>query len=158
MKRLITYCLLLVAYLTAGAQDISLQVEYPSVVEAGQQFTISWAVNTSGGDFTAPSFIGFYKLMGPQTSYSSSTQIINGKFTHETSYSYVYYLQAIQAGKFVIPPASYSIKNKTYYSDSLHIEVVGSVQQGKTFSREPQLPRKGTPKLKQPAIFSLILT
>jgi len=142
MKRLITYCLLLVAYLTAGAQDISLQVEYPSVVEAGQQFTISWAVNTSGGDFTAPSFIGFYKLMGPQTSYSSSTQIINGKFTHETSYSYVYYLQAIQAGKFVIPPASYSIKNKTYYSDSLHIEVVGSgtarqnVQQGAAAAQE----------------------
>jgi hypothetical protein len=103
------------------------------VVQAGQQFSVSWTVNSGGGEFSAPSFEGFYRLMGPQTSYSSSTQIINGKISHQTTYSYLYYLQALTEGQFVIPPASYTYKNKTYYSDSLRIEVAGgraSVQSG----------------------------
>ena len=64
------------------AQDISVKAEYPSVVNAGEQFTVTWTVNSGGGEFAAPSFNGFMKLMGPQTSYSSSTQIINGKMSH----------------------------------------------------------------------------
>ena len=101
-----------------------MKVEYPSVVTAGQQFNVIWTVNSGGGEFSAPSFNGFYKLMGPQTSYSSSTQIINGKMSHQTSYTYVYYLQAVKEGKFVISPAIFTLKNKTYASDSMHIEVV----------------------------------
>ena len=64
--------------------------------------------------------------MGPQTSYSSSTQIINGKMSNQTSYSYVYYLQAVKEGKYVISPATFTLKNKTYASDSMHIEVAGN--------------------------------
>ncbi len=67
--------------------------------------------------------------MGPQTSYSSNTQIINGKVSNSTSYSYVYYLQAVKEGKYVIPPAEFTLKNKTYESDSMHIEVIGSTSQ-----------------------------
>jgi hypothetical protein len=143
MKRLITYLLFLFFFLSAKSQDVKIQVEYPSVVQIGQQFTITWTVNTGGGDFIAPSFEGFYKLMGPQTSYSSSTQIINGKMTHETSYSYVYYLQAVQEGKFVIAPASFiELRNKTFHSDSAYIEVIGSnaqqqnTQQGAANARD----------------------
>ncbi|MZP54611.1 MAG: protein BatD, partial [Bacteroidales bacterium] len=94
-RRLLTYLLFILTGLAANAQDITVEAEYPSVVEAGQQFSVSWTVNSGGGQFTAPSFQGFYKLMGPQTSYSSSTQIINGKMSHQTSYSYTYYLQAM---------------------------------------------------------------
>jgi len=127
VKKILTYNLLLV-FLGASlnAQDIKLEAEYPSVVEAGQQFRVAWTVNAGGGQFSAPSFEGFYKLMGPQTSYSSSTQIINGKMSQQTTYSHQYYLQALEEGKYVIPPASYTVKKKTYYSDSIHIEVVGS--------------------------------
>jgi len=141
MKRLLIYCIVSLILIDASPQersssDVSVLVEYPSVVEAGQQFSVMWTINTSGGDFTAPSFEGLYKLMGPQTSYSSSTRIVNGKMSHVTTYSYVYYLQAMKEGTYVIAPASYSIKNKTYFSDSLRIEVIGSgasrqnVQQG----------------------------
>jgi hypothetical protein len=110
----------------AGGQDISVTADYPPVVSVGQQFSISWTINSGGGEFTAPPFTNFYRLMGPQTSYSSNTQIINGKISRETTYSYVYYLQGLKEGKFVIPPAVFTYKNKTYYSDSLRIEVVGS--------------------------------
>lgn len=127
MKRLIVYCaFLLLAESTEAQQDITVQVQYPSVVQAGQQFSVMWTVNSGGGEFIAPSFEGFYKLMGPQTNYSSSTQIINGKMTHETIYSYVYYLQAVQDGKYVIGPAVYTFRKQAFRSDSIYIEVVGS--------------------------------
>jgi hypothetical protein len=129
MKRVMLYYLILLLPVALKAQDITLQAEYPSIVEAGKQFSVTWTVNSGGGEFSEPSFEGFYKLMGPNTSYSSSTQIINGRMTHETSYSYVYYLQAVNEGKFVIPPASVTIKNRTYYSDSLRIEVMGGAVQ-----------------------------
>jgi hypothetical protein len=117
--------ILILLPLKAGAQDITVRADYPEVVRAGQQFQVSWTINSGDGEFVAPSFNGFYKLMGPQTSYSSSTQIINGKVSRETSYTYVYYLQAIKEGNYVIAPASVVIRNKTYASDSLRIEVVG---------------------------------
>jgi hypothetical protein len=126
---ILTMIALLLGLFAAGQEkgdEISVVPDYPNVVQAGQQFSVSWTINSEGGEFSEPSFAGFYKLMGPQTSYSSSTQIINGKISRETSYTYGYYLQALKEGKFVIPPAAIKIKNKTYYSDSLRIEVVGS--------------------------------
>ena len=124
-KRILFYTILSLCTVVSG-QDISVTADYPEVIRVGQQFSISWTVNTGGGEFLAPSFEGFYKLMGPQTSYSSSTQIINGKMTRETSYSYVYYLQAVKEGKFVLSPATFTLKSKTYSSDSLRIEVIGT--------------------------------
>ena len=126
MKKVLLYQIFFLISLTINSQDIIVNVDYPAVVTAGQQFNISWTVNAGGGEFSAPSFEGFSKLMGPQTSYSSSTQIYNGKVTKETSYTYVYYLQTITEGKFVIHPAKFTLKNKTYSSDSMYIEVVKS--------------------------------
>jgi hypothetical protein len=126
MKKLIAYNLAFLLSLTLGAQDISLKVEYPAVVNEGEQFTVTWTVNSGGGEFAAPPFTGFQKLIGPQTSYSSSTQIINGKMSHQTTYSYTYYLQSVSEGKFVLSPAEFTFKNQKYTSDSLYIEVIGS--------------------------------
>lgn len=127
--RLIKYILIFAAILTTisvSGQDISVTADYPDVVRVGQQFNVIWTINTGDGQFSAPSFDGFYKLAGPQTSYSSSTQIINGKVSRETSYSYSFYLQAIKEGIFIIPPAILTIKNKTYKSEQLKIEVIGN--------------------------------
>ena len=129
MKKVLLYQLIFFISCSLSAQDVYVKAEYPAAVNAGEQFTVMWTVNAGGGQFTAPSFNGFYKLMGPQTSYSSSTQIINGKVSNSTSYSYVYYLQAVKEGKFVIAPAVFSLKNKSYSSDSMHIEVVGATSQ-----------------------------
>ncbi len=128
MKKTLFYQVLFLMSLSAAGQDVYVKAEYPAVVNTGQQFTVMWTVNAGGGEFSAPAFSGFYKVMGPETSYSSSTQIINGKMSTSTSYSYVYYLQAVNAGKFVIAPAVFTLKNKTYSSDSMHIEVTGSAQ------------------------------
>jgi hypothetical protein len=129
MKKAFIYQVIFLMSLTAAGQDVNLKAEYPAVVTTGQQFTVMWTVNAGGGEFSAPAFTGFYKLLGPQTSYSSNTQIINGKMSTSTSYSYVYYLQAVKEGKFVIAPAVFTLKNKTYLSDSMNIEVIGNTSQ-----------------------------
>ncbi len=129
MKRIFIIYTFLFFSAAINAQEVTVNVEYPQVVTAGQQFNVSWTVNAGGGEFTPPSFKSFYKLMGPQTSYSSSTQIINGKMSHQTSYTYVYYLQAGEEGKYTLAPAIFTLKNKTYASDSMHIEVVASSSQ-----------------------------
>lgn len=125
MKKALLYLFILFLSNSVSGQDIYVKAECPSVVNNGDQFTVMWTVNSGGGEFSAPSFSGFYKLMGPQTSYSSNTQIINGKMSSSVTYSYVYYLQAVKEGKFVLAPAVFKFKNKTYSSDSLHIEVAG---------------------------------
>jgi len=141
MRKLLIYQLIIISLqllsIAASAQDVAVKVQYPSVVTTGQQFSVTWSVNSGGGEFAAPSFSPFYKLIGPQTSYSSSTQIINGRLTQSTSYTYIYYLQAVSEGKFSIPPATFTLKNKTYLSDSLYIEVVsdGSRQSSSSTNR-----------------------
>jgi hypothetical protein len=132
MKNWLKYLLIALIPLTGRAQEITLTADYPPVIASGEQFPISYTVNASGGEFKAPQFNNFIKLMGPQTSYSSNTQLINGKFSQQTSYTYTYYFQADKQGKYVVAPASIRIKNKDYYSDSVRIEVVSAVNTGTT--------------------------
>jgi len=129
MNRKLIYIVLLLFSLSATAQDVVLKVDYPAVVTAGQQFNVAWTVNAGGGEFSSPPFNGFYKILGPQTSYSQSTQIVNGKMTREITYTYIYFLQSVKEGKFVIPPAIFKLKNKEYRSDSMRIEVVANASQ-----------------------------
>ena len=128
MKKFFLYNILFFLALSLSGQDVTVEAEYPSVVTVGQQFNVSWTINADDGEFAAPSFDGFYKIMGPQTSRSSSRQLISGKLSQHVSQSYTYYLQAVQEGKFTIPPAKFTLRNKAYFSDSMRIEIVGSQQ------------------------------
>lgn len=131
--------------MTLPGQEVSVTVDYPEVVRTGEQFTITWTINSGEGQFIAPSFDGFYKLMGPQTSFSSSTQIINGKITRETKYSYVYYLQAVKEGHYVIGPGKLALKNRTYSSDSARIEVIAGTAARRQPSAQPVMPGREEP-------------
>jgi hypothetical protein len=129
MSKVTIYLILLLISLKGAGQDVIVKAEYPEVVTAGQQFSVMWTVNAGGGEFTTPPFKGFTKLMGPQTSYTSSRQMINGRISSQTTYTYVYYLQSVNPGKFVIEPAVFTLKNKEYRSDSMYIEVVSGAPQ-----------------------------
>jgi hypothetical protein len=133
MKKALLNIMFFLLSLTIAGQEVIVNAEYPAVVNVGQQFSVSWTVNAGGGEFLVPSFEGFTKLMGPQTSYSSSTQYVNGKMSQQTTHTYVYFLQTVKEGKFVIPPARFTLKNKTYSSDSMYIEVMG----GNTTTKNP---------------------
>ncbi len=126
-----TISIILLNFITFGLlypQDVQLTVDAPSVVALGEQFRITWTANTRGGDFAAPEFKDFYLLSGPQTSFNSSTQIINGKVTSTISNSYSYYLQANKKGKFTIPPGKFTMHKDEYLSDPVEIEVVDEGQ------------------------------
>ncbi len=124
MKKIILLLIHLFVYGSLQAQDITLTAQAPSVVAVGEQFTISWTANARGGEFIAPEINDFYVLSGPQTSFSQSTQIIQGKVTTTISNTYTYYLQATKEGKFNIPSGKYTVKNDEYLSEPVDIEVV----------------------------------
>lgn len=106
------------------AQNVDFKVTAPRVVEAGEQFRLSYSVNTKGSSFQAPSFKGFSVLTGPNVSSSSSVQIINGKVSQTATYTYNYILVAYEAGKFTIPAAKIKAKGKVHSSNVITVEVV----------------------------------
>ena len=135
MKRLILLILLISGiYNISSAQDVKLIASGPSTVGTGQQFTITYSLNTNGTGFKGPNFKGFSVLSGPNQQSSSNIQVVNGKMTQFVTFSYVYYLSAGNEGSFTISPASITVGGKTYQSNSLTIKVVksagGNAQQG----------------------------
>ena len=112
------------------ADNTHFTMEAPEVVAAGEQFRLGFTLNERGTDLQLPDLSNFDVLMGPSTSQSSSIQIINGKTTQSSSFSYVFILRAKKEGKFTIRPASIKVDGKTYESNELSIQVVkGQPQQ-----------------------------
>ncbi len=64
MKKALLYLLIFIFSYSVSGQDVYVKAEYPAVVNSGDQFTVMWTVNAGGGEFSAPSFNGFYKLYG----------------------------------------------------------------------------------------------
>ena len=116
--------ILMFAGLFAVAQNIEFIMEGPDVVAMGDQFRLGFTLNERGTDLQLPDLSNFDVLVGPSTSQSSSIQIINGKTTQTSSFSYIFILRAKKEGKFSIRPASIKVGGKTYESNSLNIEVV----------------------------------
>lgn len=112
------------AGLMTFADNIRFTMEGPEVVEAGEQFRLGFTLNEQGTDLQLPDLSNFDVLMGPSTSQSSSIQIINGRTTQTSSFSYIFILRAKKEGKFTIRPASIKVDGKTYESNSLTIQVV----------------------------------
>jgi len=139
--------ILIVSFLftwSLSAQDINFTASAPKVVAVGEQFRLTFTINTKVNDFNAPDLSDFYVLMGPGTSYNQSTQIINGKITSSVSYTYTYVLQATKEGNYDIPPAQVSIKKKTHESNPLKIEVVKGTAPTQPVTRQPSEESSGT--------------
>jgi hypothetical protein len=115
--------LMFVGYLSM-ADNVRFIMEGPEAVTAGEQFRLGFTLNERGTDLQLPDLSNFDVLMGPSTSQSSSIQIINGKTTQTSSFSYIFILRAKKEGKFTIRPASIKVDGKTYESNSLSIQVV----------------------------------
>jgi hypothetical protein len=138
---------MLVGYL-AVADNIRFVMEGPEVVEAGEQFRLGFTLNERGTDLQLPDLSNFDVLMGPSTSQSSSIQIINGKTTQTSSFSYIFILRAKKEGNFTIRPASIKVDGKTYESNSLTIQVVkGQPQQAgqQQNNQQDNQPQEETP-------------
>ncbi len=89
-------------------------------VSVGEQFQISFTVNTSGSNFKAPDFSNFSIYSGPNQ--STSMQIVNGNYSQSLSINYI--LAANREGKFTIGSASINAGGKTLSTKPITIEVV----------------------------------
>ena len=126
MRKLVFFLLLVIAVLPMQAkEDVTLTAEAPDVVVSGDQFRLTFTVNTQKGkDFLAPSISGFDVLMGPSRSQQSSTQIINGRVSSSSAITYTYILMAGKEGTYTIPAASIEVDGKKIFSNALTVKVL----------------------------------
>lgn len=126
MRKLIFLLLLVIAALPMQAKNgATLTADAPEVVVSGDQFRLTFTVNTQKvKDFLAPSIKGFDVLMGPTRSQQSSTQIINGKVSSSSSITYTYILMAGKEGTYTIPAASIEVDGEKVFSNALTIKVL----------------------------------
>ena len=123
--------LFLALWLTAGAthlvkaNGVTFRASAPSAVVMGQQFQLTYTVNTEGASsLRTPDLSDFEVLMGPSSSVSRSMQIVNGQMSSSYSQTFTYVLMPKKEGTFNIGPGSIKIKNANYSSNSLVIKVL----------------------------------
>ena len=116
--------LMLLAMQSVFADDVKLTASSKPVVSVGERFQITFEVNADGRNFTSPDFGSLTVLSGPNTSTSSSIQIINGRTDISYTKTYSFIVQANAEGEVTVSPASVIVDGKKYTSNSLKIKVV----------------------------------
>ena len=107
------------------AQKVSFSASAPQGVVKDEQFKLTYTLNKEGKDLRLPSDLnGFDIRFGPSVSSSYSTQIVNGKATSQSSFSYTYILVASKEGTYNIAPATITVDGSNYRSNSLEIKVL----------------------------------
>ena len=112
----------------------------PAQVAVGEQFRLSYTVNTDDAKgFRAGNIPdAFDVLMGPSTSQQSSFQMVNGHTSSSSSITYTYILTATKNGSFTIPAAHVTAGGKTIQSNELHIKVSGEARSSAQGGRQQQ--------------------
>lgn len=125
MKRFIILFIWLLGGIYAWADNINFTADAPEVVVNGDQFRLTYTINTQKiKDFRAPTIRDFDVLMGPSRSQHSNTQIINGNITSSSSIAFTYILMATKEGTYTIPGATILADGKSVTSNSLKIKVL----------------------------------
>ncbi len=128
MKKKLSILILLLIGFFVQAEEVRFTASAPKVVSTGEQFRLTFTLNTKADQLLQPDLSVFNVLMGPSSSYSQSTSIVNGKMTRSVSYTYTYILQAKNPGKYIISSATAKVGKKSYKSQPIKIEVVNGGQ------------------------------
>ena len=125
MRKVILFFILISTVIGAWADGITFTANAPEVVVSGDQFRLSYTINSQKvRDFRAPNIQGFDVLMGPSRSTQSSTQIINGNVTSTSTITFTYILMADKEGTYKIPGATIVADGDNYTSNSVEIKVL----------------------------------
>lgn len=126
MRKVVVFLMYIVYATFAYGQKFV--AEAPSEVSVGDQFRLTYTINTQDvTGFTAGSIPdAFEVLIGPTSSYQSSFQSINGHTTSSKTITYTYVLYANKKGSFVIQPASIYVGKKKITSNTVKVTVGGS--------------------------------
>ena len=132
MKRQLIFFITLFNFYIATIVAQTLTGRAPSQVAVGEQFRLSYTINTQDvRGFRAGNIPEELEvLMGPSTSTQSSFQMVNGHTSSTSSVTYTYIVVATKNGTFTIPPAHCTVDGKTVTSNEIHIKVSGQAQQG----------------------------
>ena len=137
MKKYTTLILLLMMVVGAVAQTLTGRA--PSQVAVGEQFRLTYTINTQDvRGFRAGHIPDELEvLMGPSTSTQSSFQMVNGHTSSTSSVTYTYIVVANKNGTYTIPAAHATVDGKTVTSNEIRIKVSGQAQQsGRQHSRQ----------------------
>ena len=126
MKRCFLFIQLVFATMMAMSQSLSVNV--PSHVQNGENFRLSYTVNTQNvGSFHVGNIPdGLEIITGPYTSSQSSFKMVNGHTSSSSSVTYTFILCATKNGSYTIPPATVEVDGKTVSSNSAKVTVSGT--------------------------------
>lgn len=142
MKKIFLFFILISTVIGAWSDDkITFTANAPEVVVSGDQFRLSYTVNTKKvRDFRAPNIKDFEVLMGP--SRSVQYQNINGVETNTITFTYI--LMAGKEGTFSIPGATIVADGNNYTSNSVTVKVLPSDQSAGTGNSNSSNNQAGT--------------
>ena len=107
-----------------------IKVSVPSRVATGENFRLSYTINTQDvDDFRAGNIPnGLEVIAGPYTSQQSSYQMVNGHTSSSSSITFTYTLYADKPGTYTIPAAKAKINGNSVSSRSVKVTVSGKAQ------------------------------
>lgn len=151
MKKVIFFLILISTVIGAWADDkVTFTANAPEVVVSGDQFRLSFTVNTKKvRDFRAPDIKDFEVLMGP--SRSVQFQSINGVETNTITFTYI--LMAGKEGTYKIPGATIVADGNNYTSNSVSIKVLPPDQSAGTSSSNASRNQAGSGKIGDKELF-----
>lgn len=131
MRKVILFFILISTVIGAWADGITFTANAPEVVVSGDQFRLSYTINSQKvRDFRAPNIQGFEVLMGP----SRSTQYQNYYGVETNSITFTYILMADKEGTYKIPGATIVADGDNYTSNSVEIKVLPPDQSARASS------------------------
>jgi len=132
MRKLLAILFAVSMAATGISAQTSMRVEVPNVVAADEQFNVTFIIEgeDSPSDFRWNQGDDFQLVWGPQQGRSSSLQIINGKRTKSSQFTYTYILLPKKTGTFTLPQATAKVKGKDVTSSPVSIEVVPDASSG----------------------------
>ncbi len=150
--------LLLICFATSlniwADENISFTASAPEVVVSGDQFRLTYTVNTQKlKDFRVPNIKDFEVLMGPSRATQSSTHIDNGKVTSVSSITFTYILMADKEGEYTIPGATIVAEGNPYTSNSVKIKVLPTDKESGQGSSTSQNQTSGSGQISNKELF-----
>ena len=124
---LVVICLLSLSHAVAQ----TLTANAPQQVAVGQQFRLTYTVNThdvSGFRVGQIPSEAFDILMGPSMSTQSSFSMVNGHTSQTSTVTYTFILNALKNGTFTIPAATITADGNQITSNTVKIQVSGTAQ------------------------------
>ena len=152
MKRYLLIVSLMMITWAVSAQTLTANA--PSQVQNGENFRLTYTVNTSNAsDFRIGEIPEALEIItGPYTSEQSNFQMVNGHTSSSSSITYTYILCANKNGSFTIPAARVHANGKTITSNPLKVTVSGKAagtgnapKMHDDYDDRPQMRAAGTP-------------